>query len=179
MKSIYVVLAMTGTYASRFINFFNRAEYVHVSISLDEHFQEMYSFSRIYTPFIVPAGFVHEDFHKGVYASHQNGACRIYELKVTEDKYQMLKQGLDQFKKNPKNYTYNYIGLPFMLANVPWKRKHHYTCSQFVAWMLQEQSQIVNFRKSYSLVKPQDFMEVLERYEIYKGTICKYAATCQ
>ena len=98
MKNIYVVLAMTGTYASRFINFFNRAEYVHVSISLDENFQEMYSFSRIYTPFIVPAGFVHENFNKGVYASHQNGACRIYELSITEEEYQSLQEGLYKFK---------------------------------------------------------------------------------
>lgn len=179
MKNIYVVLAMTGTYASRFINFFNRAEYVHVSISLDENFQEMYSFSRIYTPFIVPAGFVHENFNKGVYASHQNGACRIYELSITEEEYQSLQEGLYKFKRNPKEYTYNYVGLPFMLMNVPWKREHHYTCSQFVAWMLQEHSGIIDFEKSYSLVKPQDFMKALKPYETYKGTIYNYVATCQ
>lgn len=176
MKEIYVVLAMTGTYASRFINFFNRADYVHVSISLDGKFEEMYSFSRIYTPFIVPAGFVHENFNKGVYARHQNGACRIYTLQVTDEQFNSLTKGMEKFKKDPKHYTYNYIGLPFMLANVAWKRKRKYTCSQFVAWLLQEQSGVVSFGKSYSLVKPQDFMRALSAFETYRGTICQYAA---
>lgn len=175
MKKIYVVLAMTGTYASRFINFFNRADYVHVSISLDAQFKEMYSFSRIYTPFIVPAGFVHESFSHGVYAKHQEGECRVYEITVTNGQYYLLTRELERFKRNPKNFTYNYVGLPFMLFNVSWERKRHYTCSQWVAYLLQERAGIIDFGKPYSLVKPQDFMKSLHTFESYKGTIHNYA----
>ena len=60
---IYIVLSHTGTVLSRLIKTFTRAEYSHVSISLDKNLEKMYSFGRInpYNPFY--AGFVHEKIH--------------------------------------------------------------------------------------------------------------------
>ena len=67
MSKIYVVLTYTGTVLSRFVKLFTKGEYSHVSISLDENLEEMYSFGRInpYIPFW--GGFVQESPHYGTF----------------------------------------------------------------------------------------------------------------
>ena len=54
MKKIYIVLTYTGTILSRLVKYYTKKEYSHVSISLDENLEEMYSFGRLnaYIPFI-------------------------------------------------------------------------------------------------------------------------------
>ena len=60
MKRIYFVLTYSGTALGQIIRFKTRKKYTHVSISLDESLEKMYSFSRInpYNCFI--GGFMHE-----------------------------------------------------------------------------------------------------------------------
>ena len=67
MRKVYIVLTYTGTILSKIVKFYTRKEFSHVSISLDEKLDEMYSFGRIhaYNPFW--AGFVHENKNKGTF----------------------------------------------------------------------------------------------------------------
>ena len=55
MKQIYIVLTHTGTALSTIIKYYTKDEFSHVSISLDEELEEMYSFGRLnpYNPFWV------------------------------------------------------------------------------------------------------------------------------
>lgn len=59
-RKIYIVLTYTGTILSKIIRIYTRAEFCHVSLSLDKRLNKMYSFGRLnpYNPFI--GGFVHE-----------------------------------------------------------------------------------------------------------------------
>ena len=47
MKKVYIVLTNTGTFLSRIVNVYTRKEFSHVSISLDENLNYMYSFGRL------------------------------------------------------------------------------------------------------------------------------------
>lgn len=47
MKKVYIVLTNTGTFLSRIVNVYTRKEFSHVSISLDENLNYMYSFGSI------------------------------------------------------------------------------------------------------------------------------------
>ena len=60
MKKIYIILTHTGTALSTIIKYYTKDEFSHISISLDENLEEMYSFGRLnpYNPFL--GGFVHE-----------------------------------------------------------------------------------------------------------------------
>ena len=67
MKKIYIVLTYTGTWLSKVVRFYTRKDYSHVSISLDENLNNMYSFGRInpYNPF--SCGFVKESPRHGTF----------------------------------------------------------------------------------------------------------------
>ena len=69
MKKVYIVLTNTGTFLSRIVTVYTRKEFSHVSISLDENLNYMYSFGRLnaYNPFI--GGFVHESPKYGTFKS--------------------------------------------------------------------------------------------------------------
>ena len=43
MKKIYIVITYTGTALSKIIKYYLRSEFSHVSISLDENLEEMYT----------------------------------------------------------------------------------------------------------------------------------------
>ena len=53
MKKVYFIVTHTGTTLSKIIKFYTKKEYSHVSISLDEGLNQMYSFGRkhAYNPF--------------------------------------------------------------------------------------------------------------------------------
>lgn len=60
MKKIYIVLTHTGTYLSRFIRFYTKATYSHVSLGLDRNLNELYSFGRKYPYIAIIGRFVRE-----------------------------------------------------------------------------------------------------------------------
>ena len=98
MKNIYIVLSQTGTMFSRALKFVTRAKYNHVSISLNESLDTMYSFGRLnaYNPFI--GGFVEEGKNKGVFKRFQNTQAMVIELSISEHKYNAIKYFIDLFK---------------------------------------------------------------------------------
>ena len=60
-----------------------------------------------------------------------------------------------------------------MLFNIPYHRQHHYVCSQFVAYVLHE-SKSVQFKKHFSLMRPQDFTSLSGLDLVYSGKLADY-----
>ncbi len=73
-RCVYFVVSQTGTCFSRLLQLFNRAEYNHVSLSLDDSLDRLYSFGRQCLYFPLAAGFVREQPHYGIYC--QSTGCR-------------------------------------------------------------------------------------------------------
>ncbi|WP_373206018.1 hypothetical protein [Clostridium tertium] len=63
----YLIFSKTGTSISKFINFYTKDKYVHVSLSFDDSFEKMYSFGRKYTNNPLIGGFVEENINEGIY----------------------------------------------------------------------------------------------------------------
>lgn len=82
-KKKYIVLTYTGTILSKIIRVYTRAEYCHVSLSLDKELKKMYSFGRLnpYNPFI--GGFVHEGIDRGTFKRFKKTKAEIYSIDVT------------------------------------------------------------------------------------------------
>ena len=82
-RKIYIVLTYTGTILSKIIRVYTKAEFCHVSLSLDKRLNKMYSFGRLnpYNPFI--GGFVHEGINIGTFKRFKNTKAEIYEIEVT------------------------------------------------------------------------------------------------
>ena len=75
-----------------------------------------------------------------------------------------------QCYKQRKRYHYCIIGLPFILFQIPFYQKNHYTCSSFVTNIL-EQNGISLFQKHFSLVTPRDFYELEQTETIFEGSL--------
>ena len=116
-KKIYIVLTYTGTFLSKIIKIYTRAEYCHVSISLDKKLKRMYSFGRIspYNPFI--GGFVHEAIDKGTFKRFKKTKAEIYSIDVTSKQYNIIRNQINKMEKNKEEYKYNKLGLFLTVIN--------------------------------------------------------------
>lgn len=172
-KNIYLVFSNTGTILAKCINYYTKDKYVHVSLSLDESFEKMYSFGRIYprNPFI--GGLVEENLKDGVYKNFQNSECIIYRVQVSNEQYVLLKKELDLFLKDQKKYKYSLLGLLGVIMNRPIKRSNRYFCSEFVSYLLIK-SNIYDPNKIPSLTKPSDLLNINDKEFIYEGLTYEY-----
>lgn len=150
-----------------------KEHYVHVSISLDKDLENHYSFGRKYIYFPLPGGLVKEDVEiSSIY--FKTYSCKIYEMELTDNQYNQLKKDLEDNYLTKKNkYKYNLIGLPLIQFNKEYRRTRHFTCSQFCGKLLIE-NEIVDFKKNYSIIKPQDFLKLNNTKQIFEGKITEY-----
>ena len=58
----------------------------------------------------------------------------------------------------------------FLLMNIPFYQKNHYTCSSYAARLLEEAG-ICRWGKHFSLVTPKDFFEYREKQKIFEGSL--------
>lgn len=171
-KKIYIVLSMSGTGFSKFLRLMTQKPYTHVSVSLLENIDIMYSFGRRSMIFPIKSGFIYETFNKGVLKKY-NAYGQIFELSVTEEQYGKLIVEIEKFVNEYKRFKYNFIGLPFIMVGKPLGRKHHFVCSQFVASVI-ENCGIHKFSKNWSLVRPMDFLEIEGLRLVYSGDLRTY-----
>lgn len=167
--SIYIILTRTDTMISKLIHLLKEDEFTHAAISLDENFNNMYSFSRKNTnnPFI--GIFKKEDLNKGVYKRCKTLPGVIVRLNVSEEQYNKAKTILHQFIYNSDYYKYNYKGLFYSLFNKEYCCDNRFLCSEFVYYILSE-SGIIDFKIPRSLVRPQDLLNVKGDI-IYRGDL--------
>ena len=84
-----------------------------------------------------------------------------------------IEKSIEEFKENEDKYKYNFAGLIAILFNIPYHRPKHYVCSQFVAYVL-EKSNVMEFDKHFTLMRPYDFKSIADLDLIYSGRLCDY-----
>ncbi len=180
MKKIYILLSRTDTVPARLIRTFTTGEFSHASISLYPRTDKFYSFARrlINNPLI--AGFVSEDIHTKVFAKYPYTHCAVFSVDVTDEGYRRAKRIIAEFIKNRSIAKYSFVGAFAMKMHVKCKRRYKFTCSQFVAFVL-HQTKNVKLPKDYSLMMPNDFLEIEGLTLIYDGILkdCTIPLICQ
>ncbi len=172
-KSIYVVLSQTGTMFSRALKFFTHAEYNHASISLTPTLDKMYSFGRLnpYNPFI--GGFVEEGKNVGTFKRFYKTQAMVLEFKVNIEKYKAIEYFIEYFKKNKKEFHYNYLGVLCACFKMYYKSNKRFYCSEFVKTCLKT-FEIENAEELPNIIKPIDFLRLNNKNIIYTGFLQKY-----
>ena len=170
-KKIYIVLTYTGTVLSKIIKIYTKAEFSHVSLSLDKKLQKMYSFGRInpYNPFI--GGFVHEGIDRGTFKRFKNTKTEIYCIEVTNKQYNQIRKEIVKFKNNKINYKFNIIGLFLSAINYKYTKENSFYCAEFVKYLTDEADLKLNLP---STVKPMDFKKNNDLELLYKGKLKNY-----
>ncbi len=170
MKYVYIFLTRTGTRVANVIGAITGDRFAHASISLDRELTELYSFARrgIRNPFY--SGFEKENIHRGIFAIFGDCHCHLYRLTVTDEVYDCIQQTLHQMYLMRFNYRYNFLGLFSCAFGVPSNFRHHYTCSQFVSWILEYSGAAVP-PKNMGLMKPDDLATLPGLALVHEGRI--------
>lgn len=172
MKYVYIFLTRTGTRVANVIGAITGDRFAHASISLDRELTELYSFARrgIHNPFC--SGFEKENIHRGIFAIFGDCYSHLYRLTVTDEVYDRIKTTLHEMYRMRFNYRYNFLGLFSCAFGVPSNFRHHYTCSQFVSWILEHSGAAV-LPKNMGLMKPDDLATLPEAELVYEGRIAE------
>jgi hypothetical protein len=171
VKKIYIVLTYTGTILSKIVKIYTRKEFSHVSISLDEDLERMYSFGRInaYNPFW--GGFVQESVDTGTFKRFKNTKTRIYSLQVDDEQYDKVVQVINDIKNKKSEYNFNILGLIGVVLHYKVKREKHFYCAEFVKYVLEKSNVVYDLPE---LVKPEDFKEIDNLEVVYTGMLKEY-----
>jgi hypothetical protein len=166
-KKVYIVLSDTGTWFTRLIRLYTKAQLNHASIAFDIDLNEVYSFGRKRpnNPFF--GGFVKEDVRGELF---KGAMLSVYDLEVSDDEYRAIRAVIEMFDNEPDRYSYNLIGLIGVMINVPVKRKDAFFCSQFVAHVL-EQAGASIVPKCAELTTPADFGQAEKLTMVYQGNL--------
>jgi len=159
MKKIYLLLTKSDTFLSKMVEVITSDMYTHISISFEKCLQPMYSSSRKNGITLFPAGPCTENFHKGYLKRHLHIPCILYSLNVSDEVYYSAKSEVENIINNADDYKFNVIGLLFCRLNIPYHRKNHYFCSQFVGEILHN-NQALQLPKDTSLMRPNDYRAI-------------------
>lgn len=171
MKKIYIVVTYTGTNLSKIIKYYTHSEFSHVSISLDEELEKMYSFGRLnpYNPFW--GGFVHEGTDKGTFKRFYKTTANIYSMHITDKQYEKIESTIKLFNENKNEYKFNVIGLFAVAINKKIQPRKSFYCAEFVKYVLENAGIETNLPK---IIKPDDFKYIDNKILVYEGVFRKY-----
>lgn len=169
MEKLYIALVDTPGLFADLIRKTIKINYIHVVLSLDKNLTEAYSVGRRnpFIPFF--AGFEKENLHK-IHSAFPTARYKIYSIDCDKEQKEKTAKELLKYYENRFHYHYCIIGLFFLLMGKPFYQKRHYTCSSFIARLL-ETNNILSFSKHFSLVTPRDFYEYSNQNIIYEGSL--------
>lgn len=169
MAQIYIGLVDTPGIFAYIIRRFLKQKYIHVVISMDENMEEAYSFGRRnpFIPFF--AGFTKED-KKKIFRAFPTADYMVYELECEETQKENIRQTLYYDMARRRSRHYAVIGLIFIVCGIPFYQKNHYTCSSYIAKLLEDNG-IIIAKKHFSLVTPKDFYEYPDKNIIFEGSL--------
>jgi NOL1/NOP2/fmu family ribosome biogenesis protein len=172
MAKIYIVLTQTGSILSNLIKCYSGKEYNHVSISLDEELNELYSFGRTHPYNAFSGGFVHEGINIGTFKRFKGTKAVVYALEVTKQQYCNIANQIYRMSSNKKKYKFNRTGL--FLASIHKIRSvpNHFYCSEFAKYLFNNSG--IDVSKLPTITHPEDFVNLEKIMHIYTGLLKDY-----
>lgn len=171
MAQIYIAFVDTPGIFATIIRHVLKQKYIHVAISLDSALDETYSIGRRHPAVPIIAGFTREKKQK-VLKAFPRADYMICRIDCSAEQKMALELLLQEAMAHRFHYHYAVLGLPFILWNRPFYQKNHYTCSSYLAKILEETG-ICKWEKHFSLVTPKDFYEYPKKLKIFEGSLAE------
>lgn len=169
MAQLYIAFVDTPGLFAGIIRRVLKQKYIHVALALDPRLEEAYSIGRRHPSVPLIAGFEKEDKRK-ILKAFPDADYMICSLECTAEQKEYVEERLQEAMRKRFRYHYTILGLPFLLMNIPFYQKNHYTCSSYTARLLEEAG-ICSWEKHFSLVTPKDFLEYREKQKIFEGSL--------
>lgn len=150
MRTVTVLLTKYSDWISDIIYHIGGRGYTHASLALEEDASTYYSFNF--------RGFCMETMER----HRQRGVKKSLscQLQVSEQAYQNMKADINNFKARQPELKYTRFGVFCCIMKIPFHRKKHYFCSQFVAELLKH-SGAVPLKRDPALYLPNHFCREL------------------
>lgn len=172
MEHIYIAMVDTPGIFAAVIRRFLGQRYIHVVLGMDAALEEAYSFGRRNPRVPWFAGFEKEDKRK-ILRAFPTAAYKICELECSREQKAGIRERLRQDHKKRYHYHYAVPGLPFIALGRPFYLKNQYTCSSYIARLLEEYGIRIS-GKHFSLVTPKDFCLYPYKRVIYEGSLAGF-----
>lgn len=130
---IYFVVTKTNTLMGKVIRALTKCNYNHVSISLDESLQPMYSFSRFRNNVPLVGGFVEESWLRYIFYE-KDIEMVAYKVPVNKITYIEIQNLLKAMYDNRESYLYDSLGAIGINKKFS---ENHYTCLSFAVYVLE------------------------------------------
>lgn len=169
MAHIYIGFVDTPGLFAWLIRKFLKQRFVHVVISTDKMLEEAYSIGRRNPAIPLSAGFEKENKEK-IIRKFPKAYYRICSVECTETQKERITEQLHTDYNRRFRIHYAVLGLPFIIIGHPFYLKNQYTCSSYLARIL-EDNQILVFNKHFSLVTPKDFLEYRGMKKVFEGDL--------
>ena len=166
-KAVYVILSSTNCNIGRIIRSITRYEYNHVSIALTPDLDRLYSFARYRKNAPFYAGFVQESGKRYVQGG-KPANIKMFEIPVSDEKYQEIAGRLEEMSDNKREYIYNLISAMCVPLRRRVKARNSFTCIEFSVAMLANycDSLEIDGNRFWSIRALQDR---LADYLVYEG----------
>ena len=176
MDKIYLALVDTPGLFASIIRRVIGIDYIHVVLSMDAELNEAYSVGRRNPAVPILAGFEKEDARK-IEEVFPTAKYKIVSMECTKEQKEKISRQLQECFSRRFRFHYCILGLPMLLCNIPFYQKNHYTCSSFVASILEENGFDL-FGKHFSLVTPRGFYELEHTSLEFEGTLREFNESC-
>ena len=171
MAHIYIALVDTPGFFAALIRRFLKQRYIHVVLGFDAKLEDAYSVGRRNPAIPMFAGFERECKDK-ILEAFPTAFYRICELECTDVQKKALWEKMQEDYRKRFRIHYAVCGLPFILMNIPFYIYHQYTCSSYIASVLEENG-IWHFKKHFSLVTPKDFYTGQNMRVVFEGELAQ------
>lgn len=169
MAEIYIAFVDTPGFFAGIIRRVIHQKYIHVALSLDPYLRETYSIGRRHPSIPLIAGFEKED-KKKILKAFPGADYMVCSMTCTARQKEYIEQELRKAMKTRFRYHYAVIGLPFILLGRLFYQKNHFTCSSYIARLLEEAG-VCRWNRHFSLITPKDFYEYKEKQIIFEGSL--------
>lgn len=137
MAYIYIAFVDTPGFFAALVRKFLKQRYIHVVISGDAMLEDAYSVGRRNPAIPFGAGFEKEEKGK-ILNAFPTAAYRICEIPCTYEQKQKIMERLHNDYERRFHIHYAVCSLPFIVMGIPIYLKSQYTCSSYIAKLLQE-----------------------------------------
>ncbi len=172
-KYIYVLVSQTGTRTSKLIQKQTKTKYCHVSLSLDEGLEKMYSFGRrlSWTPFF--GGFIRESVKEGIFQRFPQTQAVLLRFEISKEQKEKINARFGEMYENRRRYKYDYFGAFMAKYRKEVRRKYKLHCARFSRKILEEFG-VIEKGVLPKAVYPQDFVDRFRSQAIFEGRLQDY-----
>lgn len=171
MARLFVVFSRTKCRMGSFVRVCTHEYYNHVSVALDDRFDEVYSFARLKRKTPLCGGFVREGAER---FRSEDGIAEIAvcAVEIEDENMPAVRELLSDMALRHERYIYNVLSAMCAPVRLAVRVPDSYTCVEFALLVLRKAGIEVQ-KRFYSV---DDLYELLRPGEIYRGQYPETAA---